>query len=193
MMIDINYEGKHNEEEVAENQLVAPKDAPRLGREENEQKISQMEEDNFEKEKAEKKSKNKCEIQGDGLDDAKEAIEINEVDVVRQDFACTSLKAKNKELEMLAENSFGIDNKDTSEAKDEAPKNKENSITYFTRQSSTKPEAVRRYVDPPLLNHCVQLLTPLSTPGPEKRDVKTDINPEGRDDDRKMAEKQGHE
>ena len=102
-----------NEEEVAEKQLVAPEDAPRLGREETEQKISQMEEDNREKEETEKKSKNKSEVQGDGLDYAKEAIEINEENVVRQYFACTSLKAKNKEPELLAEKSIGIDNKDT--------------------------------------------------------------------------------
>ena len=30
MMIDINYEGNYNEEEVAEKQLLAPEDAPRL-------------------------------------------------------------------------------------------------------------------------------------------------------------------
>jgi hypothetical protein len=66
----------------------------------------------------------------------------------------------------------GIDDEDTIEAKDEAPKNQENSSTYFTRQSSTKPEAVRRYVDPQMLNHCVQPLTPLYIPGHEKRDVK---------------------
>jgi hypothetical protein len=71
--------------------------------------------------------------------------------------------------------------------------NQEDSITYFTRQSSTKPEAVVRYVDLPVLNHCVQLLTPLSTPGPEKKDVKIDINPEGRYNDEKMAEKQEDE
>ena len=33
---------------------------------------------------------------------------------------------------------------DTSEAKDEAPRNQEDNITYFTRQSSTKPEVVHR-------------------------------------------------
>jgi hypothetical protein len=150
MMIDINSKGKYKEEEVAEKQMVAPEDAPRLGREENEQKVSQMEEDNFEKEKTEKKSKNKYAIQGEGLDDAKEAIEINEVDVVREDCTYTSLKATNKELELLAEFIFGIDDEDTSEAKDEASKNQENNITYFTRQSSTKPEAARRYV----ILHC---------------------------------------
>jgi hypothetical protein len=32
-----------------------------------------------------------------------------------------------------------------------------------------------------------------NTPGPEKKDVKIDINTEGRDDNGKMAEKQGYE
>jgi hypothetical protein len=36
------------------------------------------------------------------------------------------------------------------------------SITYFNRQSSTKTEAVARYVEFPVLNHFVQLLTALS-------------------------------
>jgi hypothetical protein len=44
----------------------------------------------------------------------------------------------------------GREDEDTSEAKDEAPKNREDNITYFTRQSSTKPEIVRRYVDCPV-------------------------------------------
>ena len=47
----------------------------------------------------------------------------------------------------------GIKDEDTSEAKEEVPKNQEENITYFTRQSSNKPEAVRRYFDPPTLNH----------------------------------------
>jgi hypothetical protein len=54
------------------------------------------------------------------------------------------------------------------------------SITYYIRQSSTKTEAVARYVEFPVLNQFVQLVTPLSNPGlekPEKRDVMTDINP----------------
>jgi hypothetical protein len=46
-------------------------------------------------------------VQGDGLDDTKEAIESKEEDVVRQEFACISSKAKNKELDLLAEKSFG--------------------------------------------------------------------------------------
>jgi hypothetical protein len=93
-MIDINSEGKYNEEEVAEKQLVAPEDTPRLGREES------IAED----------WKIKAEIrlvQGDGLDDAKEAIKNNEENVVRQDFACKNSKAKNKELDLLAGKSFG--------------------------------------------------------------------------------------
>jgi hypothetical protein len=82
-------------------------------KEENEQKVSQMEEDNWEKEK------NKSEVQGDRLDDAKEAIKINEVDMVRQDFACISVKAKNKELDLWAEKSFGEKGKD-DETEEEA-------------------------------------------------------------------------
>jgi hypothetical protein len=88
-------------------------------KEENEQKVSQTEEDNLEKEKTRDKSKNKSEVQGDGLDDAEEAIKINEVDMVRQDFACISLNAKNKELDLLAEKSFGKKSKD-DETKEEA-------------------------------------------------------------------------
>jgi hypothetical protein len=37
--------------------------------------------------------------------------------------------------------------------------------TYLTRQSSSKPEAVRRYVDLPILKLFVQFVTPLSNPG----------------------------
>jgi hypothetical protein len=40
------------------------------------------------------------------------------------------------------------------------------SITYFNRQSSTKTEAVARYVDFPVLNHFVKSVTSLSNPGP---------------------------
>jgi hypothetical protein len=83
----------------------------------------------------------------------------------------------------------GIEDEDISEAEDEDPKNQENSITYFTRQSSTRTEAVARYVELPVLNHCVQLLTPLCTPGPEK----ININPEGRHNDEKIAENKGYE
>ena len=39
--------------------------------------------------------------------------------MVRQDFACISLKAKNKELDPWAEKSFGIKSKD-DETKEEA-------------------------------------------------------------------------
>jgi hypothetical protein len=123
VMIKTNLKGKYDsdvdseytEDEVVEKQLY---DTPRLGREENEQKVSQMEEDNLEKEETEKKSKNKSEVQGDGLDDAKEAIEINEVDMVREYFAGISLKAKNKELNLLTEKSFGLKGKD-DEAEEE--------------------------------------------------------------------------
>jgi hypothetical protein len=61
-------------EEVAEKQLVATEDAPRLRKEESTADDWRM--------KAETRQ-----VQGDGLDDTKEAIEINEEDVVRQDFA----------------------------------------------------------------------------------------------------------
>jgi hypothetical protein len=77
---DSDVDSEYAEYEVVEKELY---DAPRLGREEYEQKLAQMEED-LEKEKTEKKSKNKSEVQGDGLDDAKETILINEVDVVRR-------------------------------------------------------------------------------------------------------------
>ena len=55
---------------------------------ENEQKVSQTEEDNLEKEKTREKSKNKSEVQGNGIDDAKEATKIYKVDMMRENFAC---------------------------------------------------------------------------------------------------------
>jgi hypothetical protein len=67
------------------------------------------------------------------------------------------------------------------------------SFTYHTRQSSTKTEAVLRYVDSPILNQLVQFVTPLSNTGPlkpEKRDVMININRESRYDDEEMVEKQ---
>jgi hypothetical protein len=69
------------------------------------------------------------------------------------------------------------------------------SITYHTRQSSTKTEAVLRYVDFPSVNQFMQLVTPLPNPGLEKlekRDVMTNINPEGGYDNGKMVDKQVH-
>ena len=98
-------------------------------------------------------------------------------------------------LEEDAEWVTGDGIEDNSEAKDEAPKNQEDSITYFTRQSSTKPEAVRRYVNRPVINQVVHLVTPLSNPGsekPEKRNGMTDANSEGRNDEGKMVEKEVH-
>jgi hypothetical protein len=106
---DIDSDTENDKDEGVEKQSD---DAPRLGREENEQKISQTEEDNLEKEKTEKKAKNKSEVQGDGLDDAEEAIEINKVDVVREDFTYICLKAKNTELDLMAEKYFGLKGKD---------------------------------------------------------------------------------
>jgi hypothetical protein len=58
----------------------------------------------------------------DGLDDTKEAIKIKKEEVVRQDFACISSKAKNKELVFVAEKSFGakgIDDDTKEEAETE--------------------------------------------------------------------------
>jgi hypothetical protein len=69
------------------------------------------------------------------------------------------------------------------------------SITYFTRQSSTKTEAVHRYVDFPILNHFSQPVTSLSNPGPEqpeKRDVMVDINPESEHDGMETVERQSY-
>jgi hypothetical protein len=60
------------------------------------------------------------------------------------------------------------------------------SLTYHTRQSSTKTEAVLRYVEFPIFNQLVQFVTPLSNTGPvkpEMRDGMTNINIEGRYDD----------
>jgi hypothetical protein len=68
-------------------------------------------------------------------------------------------------------------------------------ITYYIRRSSTKTEASVRYVELPVINQFVHLVTPLSNPGsekPDKRNVMTDINPEGRYDEGKMVEKQVH-
>jgi hypothetical protein len=67
------------------------------------------------------------------------------------------------------------------------------SFTYHARQSSTKTEAVLRYVDFPISNQVVQFVTPLSNTGPvkpEKRDVTINTNLEGRYDDEEMVEKQ---
>jgi hypothetical protein len=89
----------------------------------------------------------------------------------------------------------GREDEDTSEAKKEAPKNQEDKITYFIRQSSSKPEAVRRYVDCPVSNQVVHFVTPLFNPGsekPEKRNSRTNNNSEGREDEGKMVEKQAH-
>ena len=58
---DSDADTEYDEDEGVEKQ---PDDAPRLGREENEQEVSQTEEDYLEKEKTEKKPKNKAEVQG---------------------------------------------------------------------------------------------------------------------------------
>jgi hypothetical protein len=108
---------KANEKDVKEQVWIDDWDMEM--NEENEQKVSQTEEDNLEEEKTRVKSKNKSEVQGDGLDDAEEAIKINEVDMMRQDFACISLKTKNKELDPLAQKLLEIKSKD-DETKEEA-------------------------------------------------------------------------
>ena len=59
MMINSNPEGKYDKKEVAEKQLVATEDAPRLGRKESTVEGWKM--------KAET-----CLVQGDGLGDTKE-------------------------------------------------------------------------------------------------------------------------
>jgi hypothetical protein len=85
VVADTNSEGKYNEEEFAEKQQVATGDGPRLRR----------------KESIAENWKMRAEIifvQDDGMDDAEEVIETNKEDVVRQDFAHISSKAKNKEL-----------------------------------------------------------------------------------------------
>jgi hypothetical protein len=83
---------------------------------------------------------------------------------------------------------------------DEKPEKKDSvsssSSTYFNRQSSTKIEAVARYVELPVLNHFELFVTLLSNPGPEKpeeRDVMIDANPEDRHDDKKIVKKQFYE
>ena len=67
---------------------------------------------------------------------------------------------------------------------DEKPKKKEgvnsSSSTYLDRQSSTKTDAVLRYVDLPILKCFVQFVTQLSNPGSEKseeKDVMLDVHP----------------
>jgi hypothetical protein len=85
------------------------------------------------------------------------------------------------------------------------------SSTSYIRQSSTKTEAVARFVEFPVLNHFVQSVTSCSNPGtysgdalmmkseedthkkPEKRDVENDISLKGKHDDKKTVEKQVHE
>ena len=87
-------------------QLVATGDAPRLKRKENIAEDWKM--------KAEISF-----VQDDGMDDAKEAIETNREDVVRQDFAHISSKAENKELDLLTEKPLGTKGED-DDAEEEA-------------------------------------------------------------------------
>jgi hypothetical protein len=58
--------------------------------------------------------------------------------------------------------------------------------TYLDRQSSTKTEAVLRYVDLPIIKLFVQFVTPLSNPGsekPEEKDVMIEVHPKGEHDE----------
>jgi hypothetical protein len=102
-------------------------------------------------------------INPEGGCDNKKTVDVQEKPVKRNDIDAnfdfdTEYDAVNmhagESLEKNAESvtGDGIEDEDTSEAKDEAPKNHEENITYFIIQSSTKPEAVRRYVDRPVIN-----------------------------------------
>jgi hypothetical protein len=87
-------------------------------------------------------------------------------------------------------------NKDTEDKPEKRDGASSSSITYFTRQSSTKTKAVHRYVDFPTLNHFRQLVTSLSNPGseqPEKMDVMVDINPEAEHEGVKTVERHPYE
>jgi hypothetical protein len=57
--------------------------------------------------------------------------------------------------------------------------------------TTTKTEAVLRYVDLPILKRFVQFVTPLSNPGskkPEEKDVMIDVHPEGEHGEEKTEE-----
>ena len=92
---------------------------------------------------------------------------------------------------------IGSDEKTMETQEHEKPEKRDgtssSSFTYHTRQSSTKTEAVLRYVDFPMSNQLVQFVTPLSNTGPlkpEQRDVMTYTNLEGRYKDEEAVEKQ---
>jgi hypothetical protein len=95
MMNDTNPERK----DVVEKQQVATEDAPRLRKEESITEDWKM--------KAEILS-----IRSDILGDAKQFIESNREDIVRQDFVLISSKTKTKELDMWEEKSYGVKDKD---------------------------------------------------------------------------------
>jgi hypothetical protein len=60
------------------------------------------------------------------------------------------------------------DEKTVETQEHEKPEKRDSTIssssTYHTRQSSTKTEAVQRYVNLPSVNQCMQLLTPVPNP-----------------------------
>ena len=121
---------------------------------------------------------------GAGIEDE----DINEDEVMKQDEATKACKHEKSEKRDVVDD---INAKD----KHKKPKKKEgvnsSSSTYLDRQSSTKTEAVLRYVDLPILKRFVQFVTPLSNPGsekPEEKDVMIDVHPEGEHDKEKTAE-----
>jgi hypothetical protein len=110
---------------------------------------------------------------------------VDDGEIMKQDEAPKNGKDIKKELTSAADITYdpedtgeeGRDNgssveddkehfEDTKEMKDSS-----SIITYSNRHSSTKTEAVARYVDLPVLNHFVQFLTPLSNTGPYSGDV----------------------
>jgi hypothetical protein len=95
VVADINSEVKYDKEEVVEKQLY---NAPRLGKEDIGAEDWKM--------KAEV-----CFVQGDGLDDAEDTIEINDEDMVRQDFALINCKDSKTEetLPEITENVLKAD------------------------------------------------------------------------------------
>ena len=116
----------------------------------------------------------------------------------------TDVHEKGDDIDSNVDFHFDLDSEDDEDAIEtvemqthERPEKRDGasspSFTYHIRQSSTKKEAVLRYVEFPILNQLVQFVTPLSNTGtvkPEKRDVMTNINLEGRYDDKEMVEKQ---
>jgi hypothetical protein len=93
-------------------------------------------------------------VLGDGIEDE----DINEDEVMKQDEATKAYKQEKSEKRDVVDDINAEDKHD-----DEKPEKKEgvksSSSTYLDRQSSTKTEAVLRYVDLPILTHFVQFVT----------------------------------